>query len=157
FCRARRPAWRQSRRLRAFASPEPARSRVPLRPELQPASRASPPSAGSELPPAGPASGAGDARAGGRGAGTEHAGDRLAADRGSADGQRVAPAMAARKVYFNSTCPVCNAGVLSQRKRMGTDAGCRDIEWLDINDDPDALASRGVNIDNVRRKLYVED
>src|SRR5262249_6760287 len=66
-------------------------------------------------------------------------------------------AMTARKVYFNSTCPVCNAGVASQRKKMRASAACGDIEWLDINDDPDALASRGGNIDHGRRKLYVED
>jgi predicted DCC family thiol-disulfide oxidoreductase YuxK len=34
--------------------------------------------------------------------------------------------------------------------------GC-DIEWLDINKEPEALAHRGVEIDEVRRKLYVED
>jgi predicted DCC family thiol-disulfide oxidoreductase YuxK len=31
------------------------------------------------------------------------------------------------------------------------------IEWLDINDDPQALAARGVSIDDVRLKLHVED
>lgn len=31
------------------------------------------------------------------------------------------------------------------------------IEWRDINDEPEALASRGVTLDDVRRKLYVED
>src|SRR5262249_21168968 len=65
--------------------------------------------------------------------------------------------MTARKVYFNSTFLVWNRGVVSQRRKMGSGAGCGDIEWLDINDDPDALASRGVGIDDVRRKLYVED
>lgn len=70
--------------------------------------------------------------------------------------------MTVRKVFFNSRCPVCNAGVAHQRGLMesGGDAdavaACA-IEWRDINDDPTALAARGVNIDDVRRKLYVED
>jgi predicted DCC family thiol-disulfide oxidoreductase YuxK len=65
--------------------------------------------------------------------------------------------MTVRKVYFNSTCPVCNAGVKSQRAKMtGENPSCA-IEWIDINDDPDALAERGVTLDDVRLKLYTED
>jgi predicted DCC family thiol-disulfide oxidoreductase YuxK len=62
-----------------------------------------------------------------------------------------------RKVYFNSACPVCNAGVSHQRKKMESAGGDCQIEWHDINDNPDALVDRGINIDDVRRKLYVED
>lgn len=69
--------------------------------------------------------------------------------------------MSKRRVYFNSACPVCNAGITSQRARMqacaADDAGAGDVEWIDINDDPDALAARGVSLDDVRLKLYVED
>ena len=61
--------------------------------------------------------------------------------------------MAVKKVYFNSACPVCNAGIKGQRARM---EGCA-IEWRDINQDRDALAARGVTLDDVRRKLYLED
>ncbi|HEX3973139.1 MAG TPA: DUF393 domain-containing protein [Stellaceae bacterium] len=65
--------------------------------------------------------------------------------------------MTVRKVYFNSICPVCNAGVESQRAKMaGENPNCA-IEWIDINADPDALAKRGVTLDDVRLKLYVED
>lgn len=65
--------------------------------------------------------------------------------------------MTVRKVYFNSSCPVCNAGVTHQRAKMtGEKPGCA-IEWIDINDDPNALAARGVTLDDVRLKLYVED
>lgn len=65
--------------------------------------------------------------------------------------------MKVRKVFFNSACPVCSAGVAQQRERMGQEIpGCA-IEWLDINRNPGALAERGVTIDDVRRKLYVED
>lgn len=65
--------------------------------------------------------------------------------------------MTARKVYFNSACPVCNAGVARQRQRMEASGARCDIEWLDINRDEDALAARGVGIDDVRLKIYVED
>ena len=65
--------------------------------------------------------------------------------------------MTVRKVYFNSACPVCNAGITSQRGRMQGDPSSCAIEWIDINDKPDALVDRGVTIDDVRLKLYVED
>jgi predicted DCC family thiol-disulfide oxidoreductase YuxK len=65
--------------------------------------------------------------------------------------------MTARKVYFNSACPVCNAGVDRQRKAMAENAPACEIEWRDINKEPEVLAARGVSIDDVRRKLYVED
>lgn len=61
--------------------------------------------------------------------------------------------MTVKKVYFNSACPVCNAGIKGQREKM---AGCA-IEWVDINDDREAVAARGVGIEDVRRKLHVED
>lgn len=64
--------------------------------------------------------------------------------------------MKPRTVYFNSSCPVCNAGVTRQRKIMDVHATCP-VEWRDINDDAEALAAHGVTIDDVRRKLYVED
>jgi predicted DCC family thiol-disulfide oxidoreductase YuxK len=62
-----------------------------------------------------------------------------------------------RRVYFNSACPVCNAGITSQRERMQACGTGDAVEWIDINDDPDALAARGVSLDDVRLKLYVED
>ena len=65
--------------------------------------------------------------------------------------------MTARKVYFNSACPVCNAGIEHQRKTMAESAPACAIEWHDINDEPEGLATRGISVDDVRRKLYVED
>ena len=65
--------------------------------------------------------------------------------------------MKARRVYYNSACPVCRAGVDNQRDRMrGVDTG-RDIEWCDIVKNPEALDGPGIGIDEVRRKLHVED
>ena len=65
--------------------------------------------------------------------------------------------MKVRGVYFNSACPVCRAGIAVQRERMNaTGTGC-EIEWRDITKEPDALIQRGITVDDVRRKLYVED
>jgi predicted DCC family thiol-disulfide oxidoreductase YuxK len=61
------------------------------------------------------------------------------------------------RVYYNSRCPVCNAGVTSQRRRMSAAGAGGGIEWRDINDEPAALAWCGADIDDVRRKLYVVD
>jgi predicted DCC family thiol-disulfide oxidoreductase YuxK len=60
------------------------------------------------------------------------------------------------RVYYNSRCPVCDAGVRSQRRRMEA-AGAGPIDWRDINREPDALAACGASLDDVRRKLYVID
>jgi hypothetical protein len=59
----------------------------------------------------------------------------------------------ARKIYFNSACPVCNAGITRQRKTMAQHAAACEIEWRDINGEPEALAAGGISIDDVRRKL----
>ena len=65
--------------------------------------------------------------------------------------------MKTRRVYFNSACPVCRAGVANQRERMRATGAGSEIEWCDIVERPDVLAERGIAVDDVRRKLYVED
>ena len=40
-------------------------------------------------------------------------------------------------VYYNSACPVCNAGIGAQRRRMQS---CNvDVEWIDIHRNPERL------------------
>jgi len=63
----------------------------------------------------------------------------------------------ARRVYFNSACPVCRAGVANQRKKMAATGVGDDIEWCDIAANPKVLDGVGPAVDDVRRKLYVED
>ena len=65
--------------------------------------------------------------------------------------------MTTRRVYFNSACPVCRAGVAGQRRRMAAKRAGQDIEWCDVAIDPAALDQGGPTVDDVRRKLYVED
>jgi predicted DCC family thiol-disulfide oxidoreductase YuxK len=65
--------------------------------------------------------------------------------------------MTGLRVYYNSRCPVCDAGIRSQRRRMQAAGAGTAAEWRDINDEPDALRFCGAGIDDVRRKLYVLD
>ena len=59
------------------------------------------------------------------------------------------------KVYYNSACPVCNAGIRGQRRLM---EGCPvDVEWIDIHSRPDALEQIGAPQEFVRERLHVVD
>jgi len=60
------------------------------------------------------------------------------------------------KVYYNSACPVCNAGIKDQRKRM-QECGVKDIEWVDVHNNPDAVSEVGSSLEQVRERLYVKD
>jgi predicted DCC family thiol-disulfide oxidoreductase YuxK len=61
------------------------------------------------------------------------------------------------RVYYNSRCPVCDAGIRHQRRRMDSVGAAGAAEWRDINDEPNALRFCGAEINDVRRKLYVLD
>ena len=60
------------------------------------------------------------------------------------------------KVYYNSACPVCNAGIKDQRRRM-QECGVDDIEWVDVHNNPDAVSEVGSSLEQVRERLYVKD
>ena len=57
-------------------------------------------------------------------------------------------------VWYNTRCPVCNAGIVRQRNRLVRAARSSAIEFRDINLEPDALARFGAGIEDVRRRLY---
>ena len=61
----------------------------------------------------------------------------------------------APKVYYNSLCPVCQAGVESQRRRMATVGA--PAEFCDINEHPEALAEIGASMEAVRERLHVRE
>ena len=63
--------------------------------------------------------------------------------------------MAKVKVYYNSACPVCNAGVEGQRERM--EACSLQVEWLDVHHNADAVAEIGAEREFVRERLHVVD
>src|SRR5216683_2458693 len=59
------------------------------------------------------------------------------------------------KVYYNSACPVCNAGIRGQKQRMN---GCPvDIQWIDIHSQPEALTEIGAQQEFVRKRLHLVD
>ena len=57
------------------------------------------------------------------------------------------------QVYFNSACPVCDAGVRYQR---GQPQSCQ-IEWIDVHQQPEALTPSGLDLESVRERLHVRD
>jgi predicted DCC family thiol-disulfide oxidoreductase YuxK len=59
------------------------------------------------------------------------------------------------KVYYNSACPVCDAGVKGQRERM--QACSADVEWIDIHNAPQRLEEIGAEQEFVRERLHVVD
>jgi predicted DCC family thiol-disulfide oxidoreductase YuxK len=60
-------------------------------------------------------------------------------------------------VFYNTKCPVCNAGIDWQRNRLVRAARTGAIEFRDINPDPEALARFGAEIEDVRRRLHAID
>jgi predicted DCC family thiol-disulfide oxidoreductase YuxK len=60
-------------------------------------------------------------------------------------------------VWYNTKCPVCNAGIEWQRKRLLRAARAGAIEFRDINLEPDALSRFGAGIEDVRRRLHGVD
>ncbi|MBW0005641.1 MAG: DUF393 domain-containing protein [Hyphomicrobiales bacterium] len=59
------------------------------------------------------------------------------------------------QIFFNADCPVCSAGVAHIRHLIGEPS--QDCLWLDINAEPDALSSRGVDVEAVKKRLHVVD
>jgi predicted DCC family thiol-disulfide oxidoreductase YuxK len=60
-------------------------------------------------------------------------------------------------VWYNTKCPVCNAGINRQRNRLLQAAQSGAIEFRDINFEPDALARFGADVEDVRRRLHAVD
>ncbi len=60
------------------------------------------------------------------------------------------------KVYYNSACPVCNAGIKDQRRRM-TACGIQDIEWIDVHTSPNTTSEVGSSLEQIRERLHVTD
>lgn len=57
------------------------------------------------------------------------------------------------KVYYNSACPVCNAGIKNQQGKM---PGCA-VEWKDVHSNTRLVAEIGSDIEFVRERLHVVD
>ena len=60
-------------------------------------------------------------------------------------------------VWYNTRCPVCDAGISRQRNKLIDAVRSGHISFRDINLDPDALASHGASLDDIRRRLHATD
>jgi predicted DCC family thiol-disulfide oxidoreductase YuxK len=60
-------------------------------------------------------------------------------------------------VWYNTRCPVCDAGINRQRNKLIAAVEAGTIEFRDINLEPAALASHGASVEDVRRRLHATD
>jgi predicted DCC family thiol-disulfide oxidoreductase YuxK len=60
-------------------------------------------------------------------------------------------------VWYNTRCPVCNAGIDRQRNKLIAAVEAGTIEFRDINLEPEALAGFGASLADVRRRLHAMD
>jgi predicted DCC family thiol-disulfide oxidoreductase YuxK len=59
------------------------------------------------------------------------------------------------KVYYNSACPVCKAGIEDQRRRMEA-CGIEQVEWIDVHTHPEAIAEVDAPLEAVRERLHIK-
>ena len=60
-------------------------------------------------------------------------------------------------VWYNTRCPVCDAGINRQRNKLLAAVQAGTIEFRDINLEPEALARYGATLADVRRRLHATD
>ena len=65
--------------------------------------------------------------------------------------------MAGLTVWYNTRCPVCDAGIRHQKKRLVEAVKAGRIAFRDINLEPDALARHGTSLEDIRRRLHATD
>lgn len=63
--------------------------------------------------------------------------------------------MAKTRVYYNSACPVCAAGIRQQQQKLD---GCDvEVEWIDVHSDNQAVTQIDSDLEFVRERLHVVD
>jgi predicted DCC family thiol-disulfide oxidoreductase YuxK len=60
-------------------------------------------------------------------------------------------------VWYNTRCPVCDAGINRQKRRLIDAVKGGRIEFRDINFEPEALATYGASLEDIRRRLHATD
>ncbi|BCM21128.1 thiol-disulfide oxidoreductase DCC family protein [Mesorhizobium sp. J8] len=60
-------------------------------------------------------------------------------------------------VWYNTRCPVCDAGISRQKRRLIEAVKAGRIEFRDINFEPEALSAFGASLDDIRRRLHATD
>jgi predicted DCC family thiol-disulfide oxidoreductase YuxK len=56
-------------------------------------------------------------------------------------------------VYYNSACPVCDAGIANQKEQ---ETSCS-ITWVDVHTNPAVAKELGIDIELIRERLHVRD
>jgi predicted DCC family thiol-disulfide oxidoreductase YuxK len=62
-------------------------------------------------------------------------------------------AAAPTTVYYNSACPVCDAGVCAMRDSLPA----ANVEWIDVHARPEVLEPLGLRLEDVRERLHLVD
>ena len=57
-------------------------------------------------------------------------------------------------VWYNTRCPVCDAGITHQKRRLVEAVKAGTIAFRDINLEPDALTRHGASLEDIRRRLH---
>ncbi|WP_189556701.1 DCC1-like thiol-disulfide oxidoreductase family protein [Mesorhizobium sp. M4B.F.Ca.ET.089.01.1.1] len=60
-------------------------------------------------------------------------------------------------VWYNTRCPVCDAGIGRQKRQLVEVVKAGRIEFRDINLEPAALAGYGASLEDIRRRLHATD
>lgn len=60
-------------------------------------------------------------------------------------------------VWYNTRCPVCDAGIGRQKRRLIEAVKAGRIAFRDINLEPQALAGHGGSLEDIRRRLHATD
>lgn len=58
------------------------------------------------------------------------------------------------KVYYNSACPLCRAGIESERCRIEA-VSPRAVEWIDVHMDPASVRGIAKDVEYVKERLHV--
>lgn len=60
------------------------------------------------------------------------------------------------KVYFNSACPVCDAGIRYQQRKLAN-CGVQNVEWKDVHINHVLANDVSADLEFVRERLHVID
>jgi predicted DCC family thiol-disulfide oxidoreductase YuxK len=60
-------------------------------------------------------------------------------------------------IWYNTRCPVCDAGIGRQKRRLVEAVKAGRIQFRDINLEPAALAEFGASLEDIRRRLHATD
>jgi predicted DCC family thiol-disulfide oxidoreductase YuxK len=60
-------------------------------------------------------------------------------------------------IFYNTRCPICDAGISYQRRKLIDLVKQGVMEFRDINLEPDALAEHRVSVEDIRRRLHALD